>query len=85
MRLTMINTLMMSTVMRMELLRSMDIEVNPKVSLCLMCGTSNHRTISSLREIIHTPAWAQENQQRPVIFPRTSMRLNNTLKMLIMV
>lgn len=83
MKLTMINALVMNTLMRMELFRSMDIRLTLRVNLYLTPGTSSHRIISSPREIIHTPAWAQKNLQRPMISPQMSMILNHTLKALI--
>lgn len=74
MKLTTISTLMMSTLMRMELFRSMD---TLKVSLSIPPGT---RVIILLRAITHTLAWAQKNLQRQMISPQMNMSLNHILK-----
>lgn len=78
MKLTMINALLMSTLMRMEMLRSMDTRVTLKVNLCLKPGASSHKIISSPRENMHTPVSAQKNRRRPMISPQTSMSLTHT-------
>lgn len=73
----MINTLMMSMLIRMELFRSMDIRGTLKVNLCLTPGA---RISHSPREITHTLAQAQKILQRQMIFPQMSMSLNHTNK-----